>query len=135
MGVLAAALPAAAPRRAGLFIWIIGGVLLIILSIIFNVISQLLQSGPVGCVPPQCTLPPPRQGPLPAASRYTSSRYGFSLNYSTANVQPSHIGPASIAWSGTLSDGSDVSWSLTGARANGLGPQQIVSQCAVSTLS
>ena len=27
-----------------------------------------------------------------------------------------------------MSDGSDVSWSFTGTKANGLGPQQIVSQ-------
>jgi len=41
-------------------------------------------------------------------------------------VKPSHISATAIAWDGTLSDGSDVSWSLTGMAANGRSAQQIV---------
>jgi hypothetical protein len=101
-------------------------VILFLLSILFNVISQLLQPGSVGCVPPQCTLPPPKHGPLQATKTYTSSRYGFSLDYSTGNITPSSVTASSIAWDGSLNDGSEVTWSIRGMPANGRSAQQIV---------
>jgi hypothetical protein len=126
MAVFVGAPSATGGRRIGSLGWF-GGVLgLILLSILFNIISNLEQSGPVSCVPPQCTLPPPRHGPLHATSRYTSSQYGFSVDYSTGNIQPSQTTASSIAWDGQLSDSSEVTWSISGTPANGRSAQQIV---------
>ncbi|HEX6506610.1 MAG TPA: hypothetical protein VF221_03170, partial [Chloroflexota bacterium] len=104
----------------------IAGVILVILSLLYSLISQLLQPSPVSCTPPQCTLPPTKHGPLTPPKRYTSSRYGFSLDYSTTNIKPSQVTDSSISWQGQLSDGSDLSWSLAGASAKGRSAQQIV---------
>ncbi|MBV9282174.1 MAG: hypothetical protein JOZ41_19000 [Chloroflexi bacterium] len=105
-----------------------GAVLLLILSLLFNFISQLLQPSPVSCTPPQCKLPPPKQGPLTAPQHYTSSQYGFSLEYSTGNIPPSQTTASSIAWDGQLSDGSEISWSFSGSNGSGQSPQQLVTR-------
>jgi hypothetical protein len=125
MAIYVGAQPGTA-RRGGLLRWIMSALGLVILSILFNIISALLQSGPVSCLPPNCSLPPPKRGPLSAPSVYTSSRYGFSLDYSTNTIQPSQTTDSSISWADQLSDGSNVSWSLTGMPANGRSAQQIV---------
>lgn len=126
MAVYAGSWPGSASERGGFLRWILGGIGLLVLSLLFNFISQLLQPGTVSCGPPQCTLPPPKHGPLTATNHYTSSQYGFSLDYSTNNIQPSQTTASSIAWDGQLSDGSEISWSLTGMPANGRSAQEIV---------
>lgn len=126
MAVFADAQSGPGTRNAGLGSWISAGVILFLLSMLYSLISQIEQPGPVGCTPPQCTLPPPKHGPLTPPKTYTSSRYGFSLNYSTANIKPSQITDSSIGWQGQLSDGSDLSWSFTGSPADGRSAQQIV---------
>jgi hypothetical protein len=106
--------------------FLLAALFLFILSLLFQFIAALLQPSPVSCGPPQCTLPPARHGPVAAPKRYTSSRYGFSLNYSTTNIKPSQTTDSSIVWQGQLSDGSQLSWSVSGTPANGRSPQQIV---------
>lgn len=127
MAVLVGAYPGSTSRRGGFVSWLAGAVVLLLLSFLFNIIASLLQPSSGGCVPPQCKLPPPKQGPLTAPNRYTSSRYGFSLEYSTGNIKPSQTTSTSIAWNGQLSDGSELSWSYTGRSAGGQTEQQIVS--------
>ena len=119
--------------RGGFFKWIIAALGLVLLSLLCTIIAGLQQPGPVSCVPPQCTLPPAKQGPLSAPDVYTSSRYGFSLDYSANTIQPSQITDSSISWAGQLSDGSEVSWSLTGMPANGRSAQQIVESVQSTT--
>lgn len=133
MAVLVDALPGTSTRRGGLSSWlsIIG--FLLFLSLLFNIIASIFQPGPVGCTPPKCSLPPPKRGPLTATNHYTSSRYGFSLDYSTNNIKPSRVTGTSIAWAGQLSNGSDVSWSFTGQPANGQSAQQIVSSAQAAS--
>jgi hypothetical protein len=126
MAVFAGPWPAAgSTRRGGLGSWVLGAVFLLVLSLIFNFISSILQPSPSSCSSQQCTLPPPKQGPLSPTNHYTSSRYGFTVDYSTTNITPSKTSASSIAWDGTLSDNSDVSWSLTGMPASGRSAQQI----------
>jgi hypothetical protein len=125
MAVFAPTMPGSVPQRGGFLRWIIAGSGLLILMLLFSFLSKLFQTGPVSCVPPQCRIPPPQQGPLPAPDHYTSSRYGFSLDYSPT-FPPSDQTAASIGWDGTLGDGSEVSWSFTGGPANGKSAQQIV---------
>ena len=126
MAVFADSLAGSETRRGGFGSWIVAGVILAILSLLFSFISQLLQPSPVSCTPPHCTLPPPHHGPLTPTNHYTSSRYGFSVDYSTTSIKPSQVTDSSISWQGQLSGGSDLSWSLTGAPANGRSAQQIV---------
>jgi hypothetical protein len=105
-----------------------GALGLLVLSLLFNVISQLLQPSPTSCTPPNCSLPPPKRGPLTATNHYTSSQYGFSLAYSTNNIKPSQTTASSIAWDGQLSDGSEISWSFSGSNASGQSAQQLVTK-------
>lgn len=126
---------AGTPHRGGFLRWIVSTALLLILIAIFSSISQLQQPGSVNCPSNSCPIPPPRPGRLSASHRYTSSRYGFSLDYSTANIKPSHVTSASIAWDGTLSDGSEVAWSFTGVPATGRSPEQIVSAAQSNNFS
>lgn len=113
-----------APHRHGFLRWIVSTVGVFILVMVFSSLSQLNQSGPVTCTPPQCHAPPPQQGSLPSPDRYTSSKYGFSLLYSP-HIPPSQTTSGSIAWDGTLSNGSEVSWTVSGGPANGKSAQQI----------
>ena len=126
MAVFAGAWPSTSSSRGGFLSWGMGALVLLVLSLLFNFISQLLQPQPARCYPPSCSLPPPKHGPLTPTQRYTSSRYGFSVEYSTSNIKPSQTTDTSIAWDGQLSDGSQLSWSLTGMPANGRSVQQIV---------
>jgi hypothetical protein len=126
MSAYAGAWPMAAPHRRGFSSWFVGGLFLLLLMFLSSLFSQLQQPSPVSCSPPQCRIPPPHHGPLTAPSVYTSSRYGFSLSYLTGHISPSKITASSIAWDGSLSDGSEVSWSFTGMAANGQSAQQIV---------
>lgn len=126
MAVDIGVLPGTGRSRGG-FGGLIGSIVsLFLLSILFSIISDILSSGPPTCIPPHCSLPPPQQGQLTAPKVYTSSRYGFSVNYSASRIKPSSITDSSIAWDGTLSGGSEVSWSLTGMQPNGQSAQQIV---------
>ena len=126
MAVYAPALPGSIPYRHGFLRWLVSGGGLLILSLVFSLLSKLLQPGPVTCAPPSCRVPPPQQGPLSPPSRYTSSQYGYSLDYSTSRITPSRQDASSIAWDATLSDGSEVAWSFTGTAANRRSAEEIV---------
>jgi len=119
---------ATAPRkRHGILRWIFSGGGLFLLVVLFQAYSALSQPSPVSCSQPSCTAPPPKQQPIPPPSHYTSSKYGFSLEYSTENITPSQTTSDSISWDGQLSDGSEVSWTVLGGLAGGKTPDQIVS--------
>jgi hypothetical protein len=120
---------AAAHRQGGGFLrWLFSGGGLFLLVLIFQVYSRLQQPTPVSCSPPQCVVPPPQQAPLSSPHRYTSSQFGFSLEYSTQNITPSQTTASSISWDAQLSDGSEVSWTVLGGHANGRSPSQIVDE-------
>lgn len=106
--------------------WLLSGGGLFLLMLIFQIYSRLSQPSAISCVPPQCVVPPPQQQPLSPPQRYTSSKYGFSLEYSTAHITPSQVTGSSISWDAQLSDGSEVSWTALGGKANGKSPSQIV---------
>lgn len=110
----------------GLMRWLLSGGGLFILMTIFQIYSRLSQPSAISCTPPQCVVPPPQQTPLSPPQRYTSSQYGFSLEYSTANITPSQTTASSISWDAQLSDGSEVSWTALGGKANGRSASQIV---------
>lgn len=106
--------------------WLLSIVVLIIAMGGFGVISALQSPGTVTCAPPACPIPPPRVHTLTAAQRYTSSTYGYSVEYSTARITPASTNASSIAWDAQLEDGSEIAWSFHGINAQGHGAQQIV---------
>ncbi len=114
------------PHHGGFLRWIVGSIGLAFLTLLLSAFSQLSTSTPASCVGPQCRVPPPQHGALSAPSVYTSSRYGFSVEYSSAGGTPSQTGAASISWDGTLGDGSEVSWTILGGPSKGRSAQQIV---------
>lgn len=132
MSIYAPTMHDSVPHRGGFLRWIVSSVALLVLVLVLSSISKLSQTSPVNCTPPQCHVPPPQQGGLQVLDRYTSTRYGFSLDYSPA-IPPTQQGASSIAWDGTLSDGSEVAWSLTGGPASGKSPQQIVNDVQTSS--
>ena len=66
--------------------WLLGLVVVLIGIGIQSVAAGLLSPSPVSCSPPACSVPPPRAAISPAIHHYTSSTYGYSLDYSTANI-------------------------------------------------
>lgn len=106
--------------------WLRGIAVVIVAMIVWAVVASLQQPSTVTCKPPHCAAPPPRVTRLASPHIYTSSKYGFSLEYSTEQIDPSHVTDHSIAWDATLNGGSEVSWSFTGGNANGRDAQQIV---------
>jgi len=119
-------------HRGGFLHWIISTFGLLILILVFQYLSNASQSGPVSCATTQCSVPPPQSGPLRAMNSYTSSKYGYSLDYSPT-IPPSQKNSTSISWDGTLNDGSEVQWSFLGGKANGRSAQQIVSDVQTSS--
>lgn len=110
----------------GFLRWLVSGGGLFILITLFQIYSRLQQTGPVSCSPPSCVVPPPQQTPLSPPHTYTSSKYGFSLQYSTQNISPAQTTSSSISWDAQLNDGSEVSWTVLGGSAAGKSASQIV---------
>lgn len=106
--------------------WLIAIGAIILGSVILSALGAAQQPGTVRCVAPACAPGPPRQQTLSPPSHYTSSSYGYSLDYSTARINPSNSDSRSIAWDATLSDNSDVSWSFLGTSPRGRDTRQIV---------
>jgi hypothetical protein len=97
---------------------------------LFQVYSRLQQPSAVSCSPPACVVPPPQQAPLSPPHTYTSSKYGFSLEYSTQHITPSQTTSSSISWDAQLGDGSEVSWTILGGPPGGKSAAQIVDDVA-----
>lgn len=116
-------------HHGGFLRWIVGSIVLLVLTSLLSLLSQLSQPTPSSCVGPQCRVPPPQHGSLSAPAVYTSSKYGFSVEYSSSGAGggPSQTNASSISWDGTLSDGSEVSWTILGGPAKGQSAQQIAS--------
>ena len=134
MAVFAQTHPGTVPHRGGFLHWIFSGAGLTLLVLILSVLSRANQPSTVSCVPPQCGAPPPQQSPAPALDHYTSSRFGFSLDYSSSNISPSQVTDSSISWDGMLSDGSEVTWSVMGSGVNGQTAQQVVDDYQTANL-
>jgi hypothetical protein len=117
---------ARAHHGGGFLRWLLSGGGLFILITIFQIYSRLQQPVPVSCSPPACVVPPPKQTPLSPPHTYTSSKYGFSLQYSTQNITPTQTTSNSISWDAQLNDGSEVSWTVLGGSAAGKSASQIV---------
>jgi hypothetical protein len=114
-------------RQSGGFLrWLLSGGGLFLLMLIFQVYSRSQQPSPVSCAPPACVIPPPQQKPLSPPHRFTSSKYGFSLEYSTENISPAQTTATSISWDAQLNDGSEVSWTILGGSPGGKSASQIV---------
>lgn len=77
------------------------------------------------CTASSCAVPPARTQAIAPLPHYTSSAYGFSLYYSTANIDPSSTDDHSISWDATY-HGSDVNWTFIGTNPNGRDARQIV---------
>ena len=107
------------------------GVVMVVLAIT----SQLIMSHGaancgVHCPQPPPPQPPPALGPsgppLPAQTAYTSSAFGYRLEYSP-NLSPSQQDAQSVTWTGTIpSDGSQFEFLFQGEAANGRTAQQLV---------
>jgi hypothetical protein len=106
--------------------WLIALGLILLLMIVLVVVGNAQAPKAVHCTSPQCSITPIHATPLSPPTRYVSSQYGFSLDYSTANVTPSKTTANSIAWDATLSDNSEVLWTFVGTDPQGRSPQQIV---------
>lgn len=106
--------------------WLIAIGSLIVGVVVLAIIGAAQQNPVVRCGPPQCAVPPPSASVLPAPAHFTSSKYGFSLDYD-ASLSPSSTDASSISWDANLhSDGSEVTWTFAGTTPSGRGPQQIV---------
>lgn len=106
--------------------WLIAIGLIVLGMFILGLVSNAQAPPTVNCSPPRCPLPPPRVQNITDASTYTSSQYGYSLEYSTAHITPSHLTSSTIAWDATLQDNSEVSWAFIGTQPNGRDAQGIV---------
>lgn len=118
---------AAHPHKSHRFLRWLGGLVVVLIGIgIQSLAAGLLSPSPVSCSPPACSVPPPRAAVSPAIHHYTSSTYGYSLDYSTANITPSQKTGSAISWDAQLGDGSEVAWSFHGLRPGGRDAQQLV---------
>jgi hypothetical protein len=106
--------------------WLMALGIIILGVVALGVLGSIEQPGPVNCTPPSCVVPPPHRQPLTGPHHFVSSTYGFSLDYSTANIDPSKVTDSSIAWDGTLGDSGEVFWEFAGVHPHGRSEQQIV---------
>jgi hypothetical protein len=121
-------------KTAGGVPWAVLAALIGATMVALAVVSQLvLTQGAKNCGvscphphPPQPVPLVPSGPPLPAQSAYTSSTYGFRLEY-PAEVSPSQSDAQSVSWSGSLrSDGSQYAFQFQAEPANGRTAEQIV---------
>jgi hypothetical protein len=105
--------------------WVLGGVAVIVAMVVFAALAQQSGVAPrpgcgARCVPP---VPPPVAAPpLTAAHTYTSSAFGYALQYGS-NLPSPQTDDRSIGWGG---NGSRDAILFTALPANGQSPAQIV---------
>jgi ABC-type transport system substrate-binding protein len=121
-------------KTAGGIPWSAIAALVGVVMIVLAVVSQLIMNRPVppcgvSCPVPHPPVPPPSLGPsgppLPAQSVYTSSTYGYRVEY-PPDSDPSQTAQ-SLSWENTLGDGSQFEILFQAAPANGQTAQQIAS--------
>jgi hypothetical protein len=119
--------PAGPPSKLGsLRLWLIVGGVIVLASVGLGITAYALRPQAVDCSPPKCVIKPPTSHALPPeATPYTSSKYGFSIDY-TLGFAPTSIDDSSVRWSGSLHDGSAFDYAFTGDSANGRSAQQVV---------
>ena len=110
------------------FIWLGVAGSLVFLMVVFGALAELLPGavGQTAC-PPACTPPPVTSPALPAPHRYTSSRYGYSLEYSD--------GPLLKSATIDVRDDTSIGWNaqgfpfrFTAERASGRASRAIAEQ-------
>jgi hypothetical protein len=111
-----------APRfmSGRLWIWFLGGGTALFLIVVMASLAVILSPTPQPC-PEPCNVPPPTSLALPPPMQYTSTAYGYSLEYYSApTVQDSKT----IRWvfNGTWS------YSFTAEPAQGRSAQQVAEQ-------
>lgn len=111
-------------RRHHPWLAALGSVLLGIIALI--VLGAEQQPTPVTCTGPACTAPPPSAPHVANVHHYTSSAYGYSVEYSTENIEPSQQDSSTIAWDGQLNNGDEITWSFTGVHPGTRSAQQLV---------
>jgi len=136
--VVGGAAPATAPARYGLataprllsgriWIWLLGGGTALFLIVVMASLAVLLSPTPQPC-PEPCKTPPSTSPALPPPMQYTSTAYGYSLEYYAApTVQDSKA----IRWvfNGTWS------YSFTAEPAQGRSAQKVAEQIKQSQFS
>lgn len=89
--------------------WLIAVAGVVALIIVLTIAGRLLIPSTPTC-PAPCRIPPPRVQPLSAPHTYTSSTYGFKVDYDTSFMGPSHI---------VEQNGSEIIWDLTASGGGG----------------
>jgi hypothetical protein len=110
--------------------WIFAGAGVLILILVLTLVGRALVPTTPTC-PAPCRIPPPRVQPLSAPHTYTSSTYGFKVDYDTSFMNGSQVtqqNATSIVW--TLTATSNVGpvgfpFGFFGSAANGQTPQQV----------
>ncbi len=123
-------------KTAGGISWSVLAALVGVAMVVLAIVSQLIMSHGakncgVSCPVPHPPHPPtplgPSGPPLAAQSAFTSSQYGFRLEYPADFLSPTKSDAQSVSWSATVpSDGSGFALLVQGEAANGRSAQQIV---------
>lgn len=108
--------------------WLIALGIVILAMVGLTILGAAQTPTTVSCTSRACTQPPPNHQMLAAPNRYTSTDFGFSVDYSTSNITPSTQNANTIAWDAMLRDNSEVSWSFQGINPQGRDDQQIVNE-------
>jgi hypothetical protein len=115
-------------------VWVVIALAAIVAMGALAVVAYLNRPQPFHCSPPQCGTAPPLKHastPLAPSDSYTSSTYGFTLDY-PHDEQPTQTTDGSVSWSGTYNEGP-ATWQFTGDDPNGRSPEQIVNDVQQST--
>jgi hypothetical protein len=62
-------------------LWLLLAGVIVLASTGLGITANVLRPQPLACMPPQCVIRPPSTAPLSPDATYTSSTYGFSLDY------------------------------------------------------
>jgi hypothetical protein len=110
--------------------WLIAIAGVVVLIIVLTIVGKLLIPSTPVC-PAPCRIPPPRVQPLSAPHTYTSSTYGFKVDYDSSFMGPSQISQqnsSSIVWTLTASSNAGpigFPYGFFGTAANGRSAEQV----------
>jgi hypothetical protein len=112
--------------RSGIWLLVIGGAVLAMA--VLGIIAYAIRPQPFHCTNAvQCGTAPPLKSapnPLPPTASYTSSTYGFSVEY-PSDFAPIQTTSDAVSWGATY-NGSPATWTFVGESAKGRTPQQVV---------
>lgn len=119
------------PRKSHLGIWMTLGLALLLGMATLGFVTNTIKSTASVCSE---SCPPPSQNPLHAPHRYTSSAYGYSLEYfdrRDVTLEETANNDTTIGFD--VKENPVYSWSFTGMNPNGRSAQQIVRDVQSST--